>query len=44
MGLPEDLKNYRAPDAFQLVDEEFAGALIFAGLFVVVVLERMGIL
>lgn len=28
MTMPHDLKNYRAPDAFQIVDEATAGAVI----------------
>lgn len=32
------------PDSFQLLDPQFAGALIFAGLAAALVLERMHIL
>ena len=41
VGLPDDLKNYRAPkDAFQLIDEGIAGlGLILLLVFCVVVLR-----
>lgn len=45
MTLPEDLKNYGVErDGFQLVEPETAAALIFFGLFVCVVLDRLGLL
>lgn len=46
MPLPDDLKNYSADDddGFQLVDPQTAGAVMFFGLAVLLVLERAGIL
>lgn len=45
MALPEDLKNYGVEsDGFQLCEPETAAALIFAGLFVCVVLDKLGLL
>lgn len=45
MPLPDDLKNYRAEeDSFQLIDPQTAGALVWAGLVAVAILERFGIL
>jgi hypothetical protein len=46
MGLPEDLKNYRAGDGdgFQLIDPQTAGALLYGALIVALILERAGLL
>lgn len=46
MGLPEDLKHYgvEREDAFQLIDPQTAGALLWVALAVVIVLERAGLL
>jgi hypothetical protein len=40
--LPEDLKNYSERDGFQLMEPETAAALIFAGLLLCIVLDKLG--
>jgi hypothetical protein len=43
MGLPEDLKNYRAEDSFQLIEPETAAAILFWALFGCIVLDKFGV-
>ncbi len=40
--LPHDLRNYKAPSAFDLIGEEAAGYVLFALLFAVWIADRMG--
>lgn len=40
MNLPQDLKDYH-PDAFQLIEEETAGWLLFIALIVGLILDRV---
>jgi len=40
--LPDDFKNYRAPSAFDLIDQDTAGLLLVVLLIVLFVFDRMG--
>ena len=39
--IPDDLKDYRAPDAFQIISEESAGWLLAVALIVGLILDAV---
>lgn len=40
--IPDDLRHFKSPDAFQLFDEVTVGKVLGAGFAVLLILERMG--